>query len=546
VADQSAPATATGSERLVLVLPDSRRVPINTPITIGRGDEATLRISDQTVSRVHATITPGPDGPVLADAGSRYGTQLAGDPLTGPATLHEGSTIRLGDVVIRVERDVPPPSRQVPAEAGETVVVPIDATLLGLRPSSVPSSAGEGPRPKLRSGWALKRLSAEEGDERFVLRDLRGGSFFKMGADEATLLDLLDGKHTVTELLAESERMVGPDGPAKLARLVAGLGDRGMLVGVGDAPLTEEPQSAIKKAFRSRERVFEGAGDYFERAYGRWGKAFFSPLPITFLVLFALAGFGAFTYLIGARYGTPFVVADRLLIGGLVFILGRFLIVAIHEQAHGIALAHYGRRVPRGGVRTYLFFPFAFVDTSESYFEPRWHRIVISAAGPACDLILGATFAFACAAAPKGSIRDVFFQLAFGAYIWGFFNLNPFIERDGYNILVDFLREPRLRQRARQQFAQKLSGTTRGEQTSSVLGRYALAGVIWSVLAAVIIIIFAVRYYDRFAALIPHGLLVTLFVVFCVVLFVPVLMQVGLPMARRIRYGTAEVNRVIR
>jgi putative peptide zinc metalloprotease protein len=250
--------------------------------------------------------------------------------------------------------------------------------------------------------------------------------------------------------------------------------------------------------------------------------------------------------LIGARYGTPFVVANRLLIGGLVFVIGRFLIVAIHEQAHGIALAHYGRRVPRGGVRAYLFFPFAFVDTSESYFEPRWHRIVISAAGPACDLVLGATFAFACAVAPKGSIRDVFFQLAFGAYIWGFFNLNPFIERDGYNILVDFLHEPRLRQRARQQFAQKLSGTTRGEQTSPVLGRYALAGVIWSVLAAVIIIIFAVRYYDRFAKLVPHGVLLTLFIVFCAVLFLPVLMQLGLPIARRMRYGTAEVNRVIR
>ena len=50
-------------------------------------------------------------------------------------------------------------------------------------------------------------------------------------------------------------------------------------------------------------------------------------------------------------------------------------------------------------------------------------------------------------------MRDIFFQLAFAAYVGAFFNLNPFIERDGYHILVDVLREPGLRRRAREQFA---------------------------------------------------------------------------------------------
>ena len=166
--------------------------------------------------------------------------------------------------------------------------------------------------------------------------------------------------------------------------------------------------------------------------------------------MLTLAGFGVFAYLIGARYGTPFVVANRLLIGGAVFVGGPLRDWSwLHELAHGLALAHYRRKVPRAGMRLMLIFPFAFVDTSESYFEPRRHRIVISAAGPACDFILGAVFAFACAAAPAGSLRDVFFQLAFGAYVFGFFNLNPFLDRDGYTILVDFLREPGLKQRAR-------------------------------------------------------------------------------------------------
>jgi putative peptide zinc metalloprotease protein len=526
-------------------------------MTIGRGDGATVRISDPTVSRVHARISFGTDGAVIEDAGSRFGTVLSGKVLTGPAPLLPGAQIRLGNVAVTVEGQAPRhaaapkltavPRDPGPSGPGETIVVPVDATFVGLRPvAAAKPDIGGGVRPRVRSGWALKRLDEGEGEKRFVLRDLRSGSYLRLDADDAALFELVDGERGVTELLVEAERLLGPAGPGQLARLLAELADRGLLHGAKAAVAAPAAPSRLKQVLKPRERSWKGVGDYFERAYHRWGRLFFSPLAATFLVLFALAGFGAFTYLVGARYGTPFVVAHRLVIGGAVFILGRFALVAIHEVAHGLALAHYGRRAGRGGLRLVLLFPYAFVETGEAYFEPRSHRIVISAAGPACDLTLGSLFAFACAAAPRGSLRDVFFQLAFGAYIGAFFNLNPFIDRDGYNILVDFLREPRLRQRARRQFAQKMSGAPRGEQTSSVLGRYALAGVIWSALGATLAIIFSTRYYGRLDALAPHGLILTVFVVFYVVLLIPVLAQLGSPLFRRARFGAAEVNRVLR
>ena len=53
-------------------------------------------------------------------------------------------------------------------------------------------------------------------------------------------------------------------------------------------------------------------------------------------------------------------------------------------------------------------------------------------------------------------MRDVFFQLAFAGYVGAFFNLNPFIDRDGYHMLVDYLREPGLRKRAKDQFSRRL------------------------------------------------------------------------------------------
>ena len=59
-----------------------------------------------------------------------------------------------------------------------------------------------------------------------------------------------------------------------------------------------------------------------------------------------------------------------------------------------------------------------------------------------------------------GAVRDVLFQVAFGAYVAGFMNLNPFLDRDGYHMLVDLLREPQLRRRSRA----RLAGAIAGEQ----------------------------------------------------------------------------------
>ena len=62
-------------------------------------------------------------------------------------------------------------------------------------------------------------------------------------------------------------------------------------------------------------------------------------------------------------------------------------------------------------------------------------------------------------------MRDIFFNLAFAAYVGGFFNLNPFIERDGYHMLVDWLDEPGLRRRAKEQLERRLRGEGSADAT---------------------------------------------------------------------------------
>jgi putative peptide zinc metalloprotease protein len=556
VADAASPTFPAGAEPLVLVLPDGERFPLQDPMTIGRGDDVTLRIDDRTVSRVAARIAGGPDGPMIEDAGSRFGITVSGQPLSGPRRLLAGQEIQLGNVVLRVESAVRasasvagqvglPDASGAVANPNATLVVPVGATEMGLRPAAVASRDGS-LRPRLRSGWALKRLDDEADHERYVLRDLREGTFMRMSEQDAQLVELLDGKRSVAELLVEASDRLGPGGAGRLARLVADFGERGMLDGVAPTPVQEPEPGLLARAFKTREKTFGWLPEYFKTAYRHWGRLFFSPLMVTCLVLLSLAGLVVFSYLVGARYGTPFVVAHRVVLGGLVFLLGRFAIVMVHELAHGLALTHYGRTTDRAGFRLLWIFPYAFVDSSEGYFESRMHRIVISAAGPLTDFSLGALFSILCAVSPAGNVREVFFQLAFAGYVGAFFNLNPFLDRDGYQILCEWLREPQLKQRARQQLRERLSGQRTAEESSPVLARYAIAGLVWSALGAGFIAVLSLRYYSVLVKIVPKGVVVGGFILFFVVLLLPIPIALGAPLLQRARYGTREVNRVVK
>jgi putative peptide zinc metalloprotease protein len=517
-----------GSAPLELVLSDATRVPVVTEMTIGRAAGSTVVLSDPSVSRTHARISAGA---VLEDAGSSHGTWLDGVRISGPIPLRDGAKIRLGDQELLVER------RRDVAEAGRTIVVRPGASLV------VPATGGAGVtgaatqfgmRPRVRSGYALKRLEASEGSRRWVLRDLRSNVFLRLSDNDAHLFERLDGSHSLADLIGEAEARFGATGPARLARLLTDLGERGLLAGVetGRAPVAAGGAGRLRRLFTPRTKVFPGAGPRFEALYRRGGWVLFTRPALWLLGALGVAGVLVFVALIVGRYGTPFVVARKIGIGGLVFLLGRFAFVAVHETAHGLTMASFGRRIERAGLKLIAIFPYAFVDTSEAWFEPRRRRIAVSAAGPVSDFAIGGVFSLCCLLLPRSTVRDIFFNLAFAAYVGGFFNLNPFIERDGYHILVDVLREPGLRRRAKEQFARRLAG--RGAATDSpVLLRYSLFGLGWSVLAALFAIGMTFRYEKIMVQLAPkpvvYGVMGTLWVAF----FIPVIVVLAKPLRER-------------
>jgi RNA polymerase subunit RPABC4/transcription elongation factor Spt4 len=513
---------------LELVALDGSRTELSRALTIGRDAENDLALDDVSVSRRHARIEIVAGRALIEDVGSSHGTFLDGRRISAPEELRAGSRIQLGDramFVREVERE---------GAAGATLVVPTGAS--GAMPAiEAPATmtAEHSLRPRVRSGWALKRMAGEDG-EQHVLRDLRGGRFARLGDEEEALFRLLDGERTLPELVGLSEERFGAAGPAALARLLTHLAERGMLHGgpSADEAVPDIPVGRLRSLLRPRSWSSPAFAGFVERAYDRGAWVLFLKPVLAVLAVLSVAGLASFGYLVAYRYGTPFVVARHVGLGAAVFVVGRLALVALHELAHGLACASYGRRAARAGIKLVLIFPYAFVDTSEAWFEPRKRRISISAAGPISDLALGGAFAVASLLSGHGALRDVEFQVALGAYLGALFNLSPMLDRDGYHILIDVVRQPSLRERARAWLGSRLSGERQREDARALVV-FASATIVWSLVSALFALVMSLRYYDVMLRLAPRELVWGLLGSFFMVLLIPLFTMVGTPLMRR-------------
>jgi S1-C subfamily serine protease len=91
--------------------------------TLGREGTVNLVLRDAKASRKHASLRELPDGRVeLTDLGSRNGTFVNGQQVTGSVVLNGGEEIRIGDTTLRATPEQPPPP--VP---GQAAVPPVPA-----------------------------------------------------------------------------------------------------------------------------------------------------------------------------------------------------------------------------------------------------------------------------------------------------------------------------------------------------------------------------------------------------------------------------------
>lgn len=72
-------------------------------VSIGRGDDADVRITDRFASGIHCRVHSRGNSYYVEDLDSTNGTYLNGQELRGEAPLHDMDSIRIGDTEFRFE-----------------------------------------------------------------------------------------------------------------------------------------------------------------------------------------------------------------------------------------------------------------------------------------------------------------------------------------------------------------------------------------------------------------------------------------------------------
>lgn len=140
-------------------------LPPGEPQLLGRSTEA-LPISDRSVSRRHAELTPAGERWLLRDLDSTHGTTLNGRRLDGPAPIAPGDRIQIGGTIIEVRAG--DGSAATPAATGAADPVPAAIPDPALGPAT---TAGEA--DLIAAGAAVAALSHSIKN---ILQAMRGGA----------------------------------------------------------------------------------------------------------------------------------------------------------------------------------------------------------------------------------------------------------------------------------------------------------------------------------------------------------------------------------
>ncbi len=301
-------------------------------------------------------------------------------------------------------------------------------------------------------------------------------SAFQLSAEAAFLLASVDGRTPVREIYRAMADRFGLIHPRRVGRMVEDLSRKGLII-CGDSLLATPTgrRSAVRKALQyvlSLQYSFPLPDPFFSRLDALAG-AVWSPggfrLGSLFLVLSLAAG-------VPALWSEPEAVSralqhfsrqPRLWIPFYFVMVG---CVLLHELSHAMTCKHAGGRIHTCGIMFYYGMISVFVDTTDSWRLPRARRILVSLAGPFTDLCAAGALLCLFRVLPPdaGPVRDVLLVLTLFLALTALMNLNPFLETDGYYMLLDALGLVSLRPRAIRSLGDLLLAfrhkTTRGLQ----------------------------------------------------------------------------------
>jgi putative peptide zinc metalloprotease protein len=359
-------------------------------------------------------------------------------------------------------------------------------------------------RPRLRDGLVWKELTTTQGEAYVIIQNPAASTYLRLPADDFFVFQLMDGTATVQQLVVAYMLQFHRFALQHVIQLVQDLRYNEFLT---DRPYATYPRvrqlarprsvgtvlDRVLNLYLNREFPVPGVDRAFDRMY-RAGAWVLLTVP-GLIVLGAIVLIGV-PLLLRDLHLAHISLTDRTLLAryaaiGYVSLLS---IAIIHELGHAFAVKSYGRTVRRSGFCLFYGSPGLYVDTQDMWMAPRGARVAASWAGPYSGFILAGLAGIALATLPQGGW--VLFVRAFGitALVENAFQLNPFIQYDGYYILMDWLDVYNLRRRAlmfiRFDLLHKLWRRERFNHEERIFAVFGLLAAAYTVLAIFLVVTF--------------------------------------------------------
>lgn len=323
------------------------------------------------------------------------------------------------------------------------------------------------PHPRLARGVTITRRQVGEDEVFYLVKDPRGGSFLRMGEAEAAVLRLLDGTRSPAEVARQLALAHGIQvETAVVDGFVASLTHRGMVESRAFDPVAFRREWRLQEEARRRTlgklvgsvaalkvRLLNPQA-LFERMVGPLGFCWTRRFVLWTLVLMVAAAAVAvanareilassLAFYHEATDSTGSLATHALLVYGVLFV-----VVAVHESAHGLTCVHFGGKVTdMGFILFYLQIPGFYCDITDAYgFERRSDRLWTTIAGGYTGLVLASLGVFLWWVTDPGDLlnRASVAIMFLGGPPLLILNWNPLIRYDGYYILIDLLEAPNL------------------------------------------------------------------------------------------------------
>lgn len=321
-----------------------------------------------------------------------------------------------------------------------------------------------------------------------------------LGPQASFVLNSVDGKTAVREIYYSFVKEFGLVHPQTLGSLIEYLIEKGLIV--PDEPLRDfykEKESKIKRILSRilRLRYSIPNADAFTETLNQkigWLWSVRAGYLYLFFVLgsivFFSSGLSFVEVLAGDYFNRRLLLQPALWIG---FYLGMSVMIIVHEFSHAIVCKRYGGRVHEIGVMFYYASLCAFTDTTDAWmFKNKWHRVMVSLAGPLSTLILACLFGW-------GWVLSIHWGVQILSHIFGaiflvgmlqvFITFIPFIESDGYYMLVDILEMPNLRGKSFSYLSSLAGSFLKAKPKPHVPKRERVIYLIYSLLAIVSVIL---------------------------------------------------------